>query len=65
MDGAGTVRVTPVYRDTLTWGCIGVKVHGWSRDCQSNCVYGDTLTYGRGGGGYRSGNPQLVRELSE
>ena len=40
MDGPVTVRVTPVYRDTLTWrregGDIGVPINGWSRDCQSN-----------------------------
>ena len=37
MDGSGTVRVTPVYGDTLTGG-IGISIHGWSRDCQSNSV---------------------------
>ena len=36
-DGPETVRVTPMYRDTLTWGGdIGVPIDGWSRDCQSN-----------------------------
>ena len=35
MDGAGTVRVTPVYGDTLI-GSIAVAIHGWTRDCQSN-----------------------------
>ena len=39
MDGPGTVRVTPVYGDTLTY--VGV------------------------GGGYSSGYPWMVRELSE
>ena len=30
MDGPGTVRVTPVYGDTLTWGGggIAVAIHG-------------------------------------
>ena len=42
MDGPGTVRVTPVYGDTLTWrgggggGSIAMAIHGWSGDCQSN-----------------------------
>ena len=37
MDGPGTVRVTLVYGDTLTWGGgIAVAIHGWSGDCQSN-----------------------------
>ena len=36
MDGPGSVRVTPVYGDTLTWGGIAVAIHGWSRVCQSN-----------------------------
>ena len=37
-----TVRVTRVYRDTLTWGReggdihVGVPIDGWSGDCQSN-----------------------------
>ena len=45
MDGPGTVRVSPVYGDTLTWGggagAIAeatpsrVAIHGWSGDCQS------------------------------
>ena len=41
MDGPGTVRVTPVYGDTLTWGVGGwgglaVAIQGWSGDCQGN-----------------------------
>ena len=44
MDGSGTVRVTPVYRDTLTYGGRGlynsypwrVAIHGRSGDCQRN-----------------------------
>ena len=35
-DDPGTVRVTPVYGDTLTGGGIAVAIHGWSGDCQSN-----------------------------
>ena len=33
MDGLGTVRVTPVYGDTLDiGGGIAVAIHGWSGD---------------------------------
>ena len=35
-DGPRTVTVTAVNGDTLTWGGIGVVIHGWSEDCQSN-----------------------------
>ena len=56
MDGLGTVRVTPVYGDTLTyggWGGITVAIHGWSGDCQSNSgVWGYSDI-----GGYSSGYP--------
>ena len=56
MDGPGTVRVNPVYGDTLTWGGIAVAIHGWSGDCQSNSGvrgYSDI-------GGYSSGYPWRV-----
>ena len=40
MDGPGSVRVTLPNGDSLTLGGggggIGVAIHGWSRDCQSN-----------------------------
>ena len=72
MDGLGTVGVTPVYGDTLTYVGGGggyssylwrVAIHGRSGDCQSNSGvrgYSDI-----GGGGYSSGNPWMVRRLSE
>ena len=50
MNGPGTVRVTPVYGDTLTWGGIAVAIHGRSGVCQSNSGvrgYSDIV----GGGG--------------
>ena len=59
MDGPGTVRVTPVYGDTLTWGGYSsgypwrVAIHGRSGVCQSNFGvrgYSDI-------GEYMSGNP--------
>ena len=63
MDGPGTVRVTPLYGDTLTWGGIAVAIHGLSMDCQSNCGvrgYSDI-----GGGIHNSGYPRTARDLSE
>ena len=69
MDGPGTVRVTPVYGDTLTYvggwggGGIAVAIHGWSGDCQSNSgVRGYSNI---GGEGYSSGYSWIVRGLSE
>ena len=50
MDGPGTVRVTPVYGDTLTyggwWGSYSsdypwrLAIHGWSGVCQINSSVG-------------------------
>ena len=47
MDGPGTVRVTPVYRDTLTWGGYSSGYPWMVRGLSE--VYGDTLTWGGGG----------------
>ena len=51
MDGLGTVRVTPVYGDTLTYGGgIAVAIHGeWQStdgpgSVKVTTVFGDTLT---------------------
>ena len=63
MDGPETVRVTPVYRDTLTWGGgggIAEAIHGWSGDCQSNFGLRGYSDIGGGGWGYRSGYPCRV-----
>ena len=36
-DGPGSVKVTPVYEDTLTWGGgMAVAIHGWSGVYHSN-----------------------------
>ena len=47
-DGPGSVRVTSVYGDTLTWG--GGVMQWLSMDgprtARVTPVYGDTLTYG-------------------
>ena len=60
MNGPGTVRVTPVYGDTLTWGGIAVAIHGRSGVCQSNSgVRGYSDIVG-GGIGYSSGYPWRV-----
>ena len=68
-DSPGSVRVTSVYGDTLTYGGgggIAVAIHGWSGDCQSNSgVWGYSDIGGGGGGGYSSGYPWMVRGLSE
>ena len=64
MDGSGTVRVTPVYRDTLTYGGRGlyssypwrVAIHGQSGDCQRN--FGIRGYFDMGG--YSSGYPWRV-----
>ena len=48
-----TVRVTPVYSDTLTWGREGgdirVPIDGWSGDCQSNSGVQGYSDMGEGG----------------
>ena len=46
MDGSGSVRVTPVYGDTLTWGGYSSGYPWMVRGLSE--VYGDTLTWGRG-----------------
>ena len=53
MDGPGTVRLTPVYGDTLTYrgGGLAVAIHGWSGDCQSNSGVWGYSDIGGGGGG--------------
>ena len=56
MDGPGTVRVTLVYRNTLTGGGgIAVAIHGWSEDYQSN--FGVRGYSDIGGEAYSSGYP--------
>ena len=67
MDGPGSVRVTPVYGDTLKWGEYSsdyswrVAIHGRSGDCQSNPGVRGYSDIGGGGGGYSSGYPWMVR----